>query len=145
MTPTREILTMAPAIIRSCYGLFLLLPFNIFSTYYFQALLKPKASFIVSVAKGFSKRYFNIYSPIDKGQLPLAYHANNRVDCRAVCHGFYDSVHERTAVIRLHAAAWRNRHRHAISSQTEIACFFTVHFHSLYQSFSPKMTKNRIY
>lgn len=52
MTPTREILTMAPAII-SCYGLsFLLLPFNIFSTYYFQALLKPKASFIVSVARG---------------------------------------------------------------------------------------------
>lgn len=52
MTPTREILTMAPAII-NCYGLsFLLLPFNIFSTYYFQALLKPKASFIVSVARG---------------------------------------------------------------------------------------------
>lgn len=36
-----------------CYGLsFLLLPFNIFSTYYFQALLKPRASFIVSVARG---------------------------------------------------------------------------------------------
>lgn len=52
MTPTKEILNIAPAIIR-CYGLsFLLLPFNIFSTYYFQALLKPKASFIVSVARG---------------------------------------------------------------------------------------------
>ena len=52
MTPTKEILEIAPAIIR-CYGLsFLLLPFNIFSTYYFQALLKPKASFIVSVARG---------------------------------------------------------------------------------------------
>lgn len=52
MTPTKEILEIAPAIIR-CYGLsFILLPFNIFSTYYFQALLKPKASFIVSVARG---------------------------------------------------------------------------------------------
>ena len=44
---------MAPAIIR-CYGLsFILLPLNIFSTYYFQALMKPKAAFIVSVARGF--------------------------------------------------------------------------------------------
>ena len=52
MTPTKDILKIAPAIIR-CYGLsFLLLPINIFSTYYFQALLKPKASFIVSVSRG---------------------------------------------------------------------------------------------
>ena len=52
MTPTEEILNIAPAIIRT-YGLsFLLLPLNIFSTYYFQALMKPRASFIVSVARG---------------------------------------------------------------------------------------------
>lgn len=52
MAPTEEILTIAPAIIR-CYGLsFLLLPLNIFSTYYFQALLQPRASFFVSVARG---------------------------------------------------------------------------------------------
>lgn len=52
MAPTKEILQIAPLIIRT-YGLsFLLLPFNIFSTYYFQALLKPKAAFIVSVARG---------------------------------------------------------------------------------------------
>ena len=31
---------------------FLLLPFNIFSTYYFQAILQPRAAFIVSVARG---------------------------------------------------------------------------------------------
>lgn len=31
---------------------FLLLPFNIFSTYYFQAIMKPKAAFVVSVARG---------------------------------------------------------------------------------------------
>lgn len=52
MTPAGGILKIAPDIMR-CYGLsFLLLPFNIFSTYYFQALLKPRASFIVSVARG---------------------------------------------------------------------------------------------
>lgn len=52
MTPTDSILHIAPAIIRS-YGIsFLLLPFNIFSTYYFQALMKPTTSFIVSVARG---------------------------------------------------------------------------------------------
>lgn len=52
MTPIERILEIAPAIIRS-YGIsFLLLPFNIFSTYYFQALMKPTASFLVSVARG---------------------------------------------------------------------------------------------
>lgn len=52
MTPTEEILAIAPQIIRS-YGIsFLLLPLNIFSTYYFQALMKPAASFIVSVSRG---------------------------------------------------------------------------------------------
>ena len=52
MTPTEEILKIAPGIIRS-YGIsFLLLPFNIFSTYYFQALMRPKTSFVVSVSRG---------------------------------------------------------------------------------------------
>lgn len=52
MTPTEGILVIAPGIIRS-YGIsFLLLPFNIFSTYYFQALMEPKTSFIVSVSRG---------------------------------------------------------------------------------------------
>ena len=51
MTPTDSILKIAPAIIRS-YGIsFILLPLNIFSTYYFQALMKPTTSFIVSVAR----------------------------------------------------------------------------------------------
>ena len=52
MSPTEEILRMAPAIIRTYALSFLLLPFNIFSTYYFQAIMKPKAAFIVSVARG---------------------------------------------------------------------------------------------
>ena len=52
MTPREEILVLAPDIIRS-YGIsFLLLPFNIFSTYYFQALMKPAAAFTVSVSRG---------------------------------------------------------------------------------------------
>lgn len=52
MAPTPEILNMAPAIIRTYALSFLLLPFNIFSTYYFQAIMKPRAAFIVSVARG---------------------------------------------------------------------------------------------
>ena len=52
MTPTETILNIAPAIIRT-YGIsFLLLPFNIFSTYYFQAIMKPNTAFIVSVGRG---------------------------------------------------------------------------------------------
>lgn len=52
MAPTPEILAMAPGIIRTYAVSFLLLPFNIFSTYYFQAIMKPKAAFVVSVARG---------------------------------------------------------------------------------------------
>ena len=52
MEPTAEILAIAPEIIRT-YGLsFLLLPLNIFSTYYFQAIIQPQAAFIVSVSRG---------------------------------------------------------------------------------------------
>ena len=52
IAPTPEILNMAPAIVRTYALSFLLLPFNIFSTYYFQAIMKPKAAFVVSVARG---------------------------------------------------------------------------------------------
>ena len=52
MAPTPEILNMAPSIVRTYALSFLLLPFNIFSTYYFQAIMKPTAAFIVSVARG---------------------------------------------------------------------------------------------
>ena len=52
MTPTDRILSIAPGIIRR-YGIsFLLLPFNIFSTYYFQAMMKPSTAFVVSVGRG---------------------------------------------------------------------------------------------
>ena len=52
MSPTEAVLDIAPGIMR-CYTLsFLLLPFNIFSTYYFQALMRPQASFVVAVGRG---------------------------------------------------------------------------------------------
>ena len=43
---------LATAIVRTYALSFLLLPFNIFSTYYFQAIMKPHAAFVVSVARG---------------------------------------------------------------------------------------------
>lgn len=52
MKPTEEILAMAPGIIRTYCISFLLLPLNIFSTYYFQALIKQRAAFVVSVSRG---------------------------------------------------------------------------------------------
>ena len=52
MKPTEAILAIAPPIIRAYSVSFLLLPLNIFSTYYFQSILKPKAAFVVSVARG---------------------------------------------------------------------------------------------
>ncbi len=52
-SPTPEVLEIAPGIMRCYCSSFILLPLNIFSTYYFQALMKPKAAFIVSVARGF--------------------------------------------------------------------------------------------
>ncbi len=52
MSPTPAILAMAPAIVRTYALSFLLLPFNIFTTYYFQAIMKPRAAFVVSVARG---------------------------------------------------------------------------------------------
>ncbi len=52
MKPTQEVLQIAPAIMR-CYGIsFLLLPLNIFSTYYFQSIMRPAVSFIASVGRG---------------------------------------------------------------------------------------------
>lgn len=52
MRPTPAILSIAPGIIRVYALSFLLLPFNIFSTYYFQSIMQPRAAFIVSVARG---------------------------------------------------------------------------------------------
>lgn len=71
MAPTGEIYRIAPFIMRS-YGIsFLLLPLNIFSTYYFQSLMKPGASFFVSVSRGLIISGILIYT------LPLMAGANS--------------------------------------------------------------------
>lgn len=54
MTPTPQVLAIAPPIIRAYSLSFLLLPLNVFSTYYFQAVMQPKISFLISVARGFA-------------------------------------------------------------------------------------------
>lgn len=52
MTPTPSVLRIAPGILRA-YGIsYLLLPFNVFATYYFQAMMKSQVSMIASVARG---------------------------------------------------------------------------------------------
>ena len=52
MNATPETFAIAPGIIRAYALSFLLLPFNIFSTYYFQAIMQPRVSFVVSVERG---------------------------------------------------------------------------------------------
>lgn len=52
MSPTPEVLRRAPFIIRSYSLSFLLLPLNIFSTYYFQAVMEPKTALVVSLSRG---------------------------------------------------------------------------------------------
>jgi len=52
MNPTPSVLAIAPGILRT-YGLsYLLLPFNIFATYYFQSIMQPKLSMAASLARG---------------------------------------------------------------------------------------------
>ncbi len=53
MKPTEEILNISSSIIRTYALSFILLPFNIFSTYYFQAIMQPKIAFLISVLRGF--------------------------------------------------------------------------------------------
>jgi len=52
MTPTNAILEIAPAILRR-YGLsFLILPFNIYSIFHFQSVLRPGTALVVSMGRG---------------------------------------------------------------------------------------------
>lgn len=50
--PTENILSIAPYIIRIYSLSFLLLPINVFSTYYFQSILKPNIALIISIMRG---------------------------------------------------------------------------------------------
>jgi putative MATE family efflux protein len=51
MTPTPQVLSIAPGILCAYGSSFVLLPFNIFATYYFQAMMKPQLSLAASVAR----------------------------------------------------------------------------------------------
>lgn len=52
MTPTQEVLDIAPLILKIYGTSFLLLPFNIYITYYFQSTMKPTLAFMISVGRG---------------------------------------------------------------------------------------------
>ncbi|MFI3250536.1 MAG: MATE family efflux transporter [Eubacteriales bacterium] len=52
MTPTPEVLAMAPTILRLYGTSFLLLPFNVYATYYFQSVMKQQIAFFLSVGRG---------------------------------------------------------------------------------------------
>lgn len=52
MDATSSVLAIAPRIVGLYAISFLLLPLNVFSTYYFQSLMKPGISFGISVARG---------------------------------------------------------------------------------------------
>lgn len=52
MDATPEVLSIAPRIVRLYALTFILLPINVFSTYYFQSLMKPATAFIISIARG---------------------------------------------------------------------------------------------
>ncbi len=52
MNPTPNVAKIAPDILRA-YGIsYILLPFNLFATYYFQAMMKPNLSLLASLARG---------------------------------------------------------------------------------------------
>ncbi len=52
MTPSAEILEIAPAIMKVYCISFAFLPFNIYSTYYFQSIMKARIAFVISVSRG---------------------------------------------------------------------------------------------
>ena len=52
MTPTPSVMAIGPNILR-IYGLsYLLLPFNLFATDYFQSIMKPNLSMFASFSRG---------------------------------------------------------------------------------------------
>ncbi len=52
MNPTQQVLMIAPTIIRLYSISFVLLPFNIYATYYFQSTMKANIAFIIAVTRG---------------------------------------------------------------------------------------------
>lgn len=52
MSPIEEVLAIVPRIMRIYAISFILLPYNVYATYYFQAILKEKVSIVISLARG---------------------------------------------------------------------------------------------
>ena len=52
MNPTPSVMEIAPGILRVYGSSYLLLPFNVFATYYFQAIMKANISVVASLARG---------------------------------------------------------------------------------------------
>lgn len=52
MTPTPAVLEIAPSILRIYSISYLMLPFNIFATYYFQSVMKANTAAVLSVGRG---------------------------------------------------------------------------------------------
>lgn len=52
MDATPEVMDIAPGIFRLYALSFILMPLNVFSTYYFQSLMKPGTAFAISLARG---------------------------------------------------------------------------------------------
>lgn len=50
--PIEEVLAIVPRIMRIYAISFILLPYNVYATYYFQAILKEKVSIVISLARG---------------------------------------------------------------------------------------------
>jgi putative MATE family efflux protein len=71
MKPTPDVLKIAPPIIRAYSLAFIFLPFNVFTTYYFQAVMRSKTSFIISMSRGL------ILSGLLLVTLPLIFGANS--------------------------------------------------------------------
>lgn len=52
MKPDAEVLKIGPSIIRIYALTFIFLPFNIYSTYFYQSIMEPATAFIVSMSRG---------------------------------------------------------------------------------------------
>ena len=87
------ILSIAPGIIRR-YGIsFLLLPFSIFSTYYFQAMMKPSTAFVVSVEpRRCHQRHSHLPASSDcRSERHLVRHAHHRAGSGGI-YGGHDAA-----------------------------------------------------
>lgn len=94
MNPTSAVLA-APGD-HPTYGLSFLLPLNVFSTYYFQAIMKPAISFEVSVGRGalIQRTAYPAAACSCRTRCPLAGHAADRTYYGCVCDLLNDPLHQ---------------------------------------------------